>query len=136
MDNRKFEKLISSLVKKKNINKPSAAAFFNFHDLGSRWCEDWTTIFNQILDDIKAGNNYKLDEDNKEGNCVAKLLANGVDWLAVYFTPKDGNYNIYMIKLENSDDVMRKNYRSLFHRSHQGIKRGHNGVEYFHLHKK
>jgi hypothetical protein len=80
------------------------------------WCKDWTKIFKKTLKDIKAGINYNADKDNQSGKCVVNgPLSNREEWLAVYFTVQNGKYSVYMIKLENSNDVHSANFSSLKH---------------------
>ena len=64
----------------------------------------------KILNDIKAGKNYEIDSDYNAGKCVAKPLVNTTKWLAVYFVFQEGEYTIYMIKLEKPDDALQENF--------------------------
>jgi hypothetical protein len=114
MTNQSFKRFIINILNNENIHTSPTSTFYNFHDIGLNWCKDWTTIFKKILNDIKAGINYETDNDNKIGNCVVKgPLANTIEWLSVYFTIKDKEYTLYMIKLEKPNDVYLKDFHSI-----------------------
>jgi len=62
MTNERFKRFIENILKNENIRISPASAFYNFNDVGENWCKDWTTIFKKILNDIKAGKNYEMEE--------------------------------------------------------------------------